>query len=252
MLPGASSTTITPNPLPKLIQWDERYDKKSQNCPFRSFLFSICPTEQANAQIAFYRNQLASEGIHLTDEQWTKAAESVPDASRMFPLPVHFFSGLQERIQLQTETLRGYVKLVQQLYSVAESTKQAHDEMTFRLRKLSEKHTALQRSVLLLLGKIQVLRRVENPLTSEAPLLKESQNLCSTIEDTQPQTVNALDKLEKTPIPAGNTESEETHAVQCDIPISEVVDYLREKQHGIQHLSDVLERDMKEVKKLIR
>ena len=255
--PSTSNNSSSNLPVnQRIMAWEERYDEKSRMCGFRSFLCSLCASEQISTQLAVHRQRMAAEGYNVPEDHWTRAQESNPDPSRLVSLPVHFFDDLIKRVQLQQEAMKNFDAQEEGLKSEANEILRAHIQQKLRLRELMEKQSESKRVTLALLGKMETIKGAQTFPRQELAYASRLQSLLQEVENTE-EIDEVLHQVETQLLPSSpDTESfvEEAsrpkgRSIETFLHLPELIAYLREKQDVLSSLLHTVEEDINDAKK---
>eukprot|EP00759_Apiculatamorpha_spiralis_P023906 PhF_6_TR27397/c0_g1_i1/m.40331/K14308/NUP54, NUP57; nuclear pore complex protein Nup54 len=227
----------------RLLKYEHSYSDKSPSCNFRTFLYTICPSGQAQTALNAEQQRVIQAGGYIPQDLWNAANRKNPDDQRMYPIPVHFMSGLKQRADLQKQEIQKYNGCVETLRSKLREVKREQDETRLKLTRLQDESTRIQRNVLSMMTKIEVIRQNGLRLGAESTLRDTVEQLKKDLHqpNSYDSALNELEPMmqEKLHIVLSSTDDFKAD----DKVLSDLIEYLNGQQRGLQLLVQLMKRD---------
>jgi hypothetical protein len=157
-----------------LLELDNKYNALQPDAPFRTFVYNVCAPGRGGEVIANERTAARNSGGGCTEGEWREAQRMNPDPVNMYPCPIHFLQGLDERVTKQVSMFEVFHTHLTRVEALKQQLEDLHQSNGDELKKLQDTQVLLEFRWLEVCVKLETQKRLGRPLGREQDLLLET------------------------------------------------------------------------------
>ncbi|CAO3625218.1 unnamed protein product [Cunninghamella echinulata] len=222
------------------------WDPQSPNCKFKTYFYNMVAPQEVH---------LYQRPPNQDQKAWDDAQKRNPDPSCMVPVLAVGFTDIEKRMEVQKLTSEAHkaklAELDQRMKKIQLSNIQ---ENAMRLMEAKRQYMELTQRVIKFLKHTQVLRHKGLSITHEEEVMRTS---FETIQDqlqrseqirgTFSQMWAQLQLIKESGRKYGSIDGVDEWDSVSSSHVEEITKILNEQQRGIQHIIDVVQKDLKQV-----
>ncbi|KNC56442.1 uncharacterized protein AMSG_02412 [Thecamonas trahens ATCC 50062] len=212
-------------------------DASNPHCHFQFMFYNVLPEGMVRP--------MRSSGSGVLAQQ---AEKNNPDPSRYVPVPARGFADLATRLTAQKDMASAHAKALDSIEAEITAIRSRHRDTLEKLRLCREQHAKLRHDVLCIMKRIEVWRSRGKPITPEEERIRSKleflqRELCKPTQfRARLSELEALFQLQENE----DAQPEEYNVVDED-GMRKIFMFLKEQSRGLDHLSHILKRDLRDV-----
>eukprot|EP01080_Neovahlkampfia_damariscottae_P005803 gene5803-9626_t len=226
------------------------YNPNSPFCRFNYFFYNISESGRVKEQLLSLREKYKEQ---IPDSRWMGAMENNPNPNKLVPVPARSFDDLNLRISEQLKRIKSFQNVLKLLEKELEARQRDYEVKNLKIiEQIKLKQLILNARILKLQMKLEVLMQKGGGQTSNDSKIKMKLDYLQQELHKPNQFRGRLNEL----VPQLNYFLQNTESFS-NLPdnfeeqsLLFLIQYLSQQHDGLKELSSILNKDIKDVKKI--
>jgi len=228
-------TTMTPDQTLRMIgsAWGNGPD-----CVFTHHFYNLVNKGEVH---------LYAKPQDMDERLWRQALEDNPDKERLVPVQAKLFGDLKTRVEEQVKTNKNHEKALQTIELIIEQIQQKHELNTLvKIEEYKRRHMELSARVLRIMKKVDLLQNLGRPISTEEEAFRSKLEKIERELQMPTQFKGRLNELLSL-VRMQEDVVQVNHENLDEESLETISKFLQQQQKGIQTLSQVVAKDMKDL-----